>query len=595
MRRHAWWHLTWPAWPVTLAVVAANLFVCAVIAISLEASYRVYLQRAAVISHNTNRLVSQSIASEIDRIDMGLGVVQDEYARQRADGRVDPARLKELLRRQFERLPMSDGLRLADAQGRVLYGSDASLPAGITIADRDYFVRLRDDPAAQLVVSRPMQGRISGKWILVFARRVGGPGGAFEGVVFAPVAIDWFDRKFAALKVGEHGAVVLRGDASRDFDLLARFPQAGFVGQTTVSPQFREMIGENPQGGTYEARAGADNINRTFSYEPVGQYPLITLVGLATDDTLEEWRSEVAKFALLAVAFAVLTALGGRFLLRSWSARIRAYDEVRFLNAQLERDIAARRQVEAEVTRLNQELEGRVLDRTRELEAANKELESFSYSVSHDLRAPLRAIDGFSKALVEDHAGGLDEDARHCLDRIRGNAVRMGTLIDDMLDFSRTSRRQMETVPVDMNALAREVFDEARAAVPQRDVVLRLGSLPPARGDRAMIRQVLVNLVSNAVKFTAPRPQAVIEIDGRQGYGQNSYTVKDNGVGFDMRHADKLFGVFERLHGTDEFPGTGIGLAIVKRIVERHGGRVAAESTMGEGTTMVFSLPNGET
>ena len=251
--------------------------------------------------------------------------------------------------------------------------------------------------------------------------------------------------------------------------------------------------------------------------------------------------------------------------------------------------------VEAQVRQLNQELEQRVADRTAALEHANKELESFSYSVSHDLRAPLRAIDGFSRILQEEYDAILGEEGRRYTETIGRNAVRMGQLISDILDFSRMSRREIAVTPVDMTALAREVYEEVRGAAPaERNIVLHLGDLPPARGDQALLRQVWVNLLSNAVKYTGPTPEAVIEVGGSQAGDENTYRVKDNGVGFDMRYVDKLFGVFQRLHSDGEFEGTGIGLAIVKRIVARHGGRVWAESKPGEGSTLHFTLPARE-
>ncbi len=238
-----------------------------------------------------------------------------------------------------------------------------------------------------------------------------------------------------------------------------------------------------------------------------------------------------------------------------------------------------------------------VQQRTVALEEANKELESFSYSVSHDLRAPLRAIDGFAHLLSEEYDGILGDEGRRYTETIGRNAVRMGQLISDILDFSRMSRREIAVTPVDMNELAREVYKEVRGAAPaERNIVLHMGDLPPAYGDRALLRQVWVNLLSNAVKYTSPRPEAVIEVNGSVDGGENTYWVKDNGVGFDMRYADKLFGVFQRLHSDGEFEGTGIGLAIVKRIVTRHGGRVWAEGKPGEGAAFYFTLParNGE-
>ncbi|MGE5468370.1 MAG: MASE3 domain-containing protein [Ignavibacteria bacterium] len=246
-------------------------------------------------------------------------------------------------------------------------------------------------------------------------------------------------------------------------------------------------------------------------------------------------------------------------------------------------------QAEAQIREFNRDLEHRVVERTAQLEAANKELEAFSYSISHDLRAPLRAIDGFSQILSEDYADRLDADGQHHLSTIRAGAQRLGELIDDILTFSRTSRQELAFAPVDMNRLVREAFDEVRPE--GREIVLQAAELPPAKGDPTLIRQVLVNLLSNAVKFTAGRSPAVIEVSGTVEGPEAVYCVKDNGAGFDMRYADKLFGVFQRLHRASDYEGTGIGLAIVKRIVVRHGGRVWANAEPGAGARFYFTLP----
>ena len=233
---------------------------------------------------------------------------------------------------------------------------------------------------------------------------------------------------------------------------------------------------------------------------------------------------------------------------------------------------------------LNAELDARVTARTAELTQANAELEAFSYSVSHDLRAPLRAVDGFARLVEDDYGARLDDEGRRMLGVIRAQALRMGRLIDDLLAFSRVSRQAMEPSAIDMQALAREVFDALAALEPARTVRLELGALPPAHGSPALIRQVWENLLANAVKFTRDREVAVIEVGGHPDEGGGTaYYVKDNGAGFDMRYADKLFGVFQRLHSDAEFPGTGIGLSIVARIVHRHGGRVWAEAEVGRG------------
>jgi len=281
----------------------------------------------------------------------------------------------------------------------------------------------------------------------------------------------------------------------------------------------------------------------------------------------------------------------------------------------ISRDITERKRVEEELSEYRELLEEQVRDRTEELESANlklmylnrrleenlhtlsnvnRELDAFSYSVSHDLQAPLRAIKGFSHMLEEMHSHQLDEEGLRLLGVVKQNTEHMGVLIDDLLTFSRTAGQELRKSEVDMQSLVDGVMHELMPTFEGRQVEFNIGYLPPAFCDASMMRLVLVNLLSNAIKFTRPRELARIEVDAMDEGDTSVYYVKDNGVGFDQRYEEKLYGVFHRLHGDDEFEGTGVGLALAQRIVLRHGGRLWAESTLGEGAIFYFTIPDLE-
>jgi PAS domain S-box-containing protein len=326
--------------------------------------------------------------------------------------------------------------------------------------------------------------------------------------------------------------------------------------------------------------AGAERIKGYTADEIIGQHfsrffpsediqrgkPVHELKVAAAEGRLEDEGWRVRKDGSRFWANVVITAI------RDKAGTLRGFSRVT-------RDLTERKQAEEEGKKSNEQLE-----------AANKELEAFSYSVSHDLRAPLRAIDGFSRILLEDHMAHLPADAQRYLHGVRNNSQQMGRLIDDLLTFARLSRQPLLKQLVRPADLIRQCMDELHAEQQDRRVKIAIGDLPACQADPALLKQVWLNLISNAFKYTRKQVVAVIEVGSREQAGACAFFVKDNGVGFDMRYADKLFGVFQRLHRSEDYAGTGVGLAIVQRIIHRHGGRVWAEAAVDHGATFYFTL-----
>jgi PAS domain S-box-containing protein len=311
---------------------------------------------------------------------------------------------------------------------------------------------------------------------------------------------------------------------------------------------------------------------------------------------LEDWQAARKNFdrALRGEAF-VESSLSGeedrsRRYLEIFHSPIRTGANEIIGVAVYSRDVTERKRAENEIRLLNVNLEQRVRDRTTELEASNNELEAFSYSVSHDLRAPLRAIDGFTRILADEYAAHLDTEGKRLCSVVRENAKSMAQLIDDLLAFSRLGRAEMNLSRIDMGAMANAVFHELTTPESRGRIDFQIGNLPPAVADPTLMRQVWMNLLSNAIKFSSQRDRAIIRVSARQSQGETVYAVQDDGAGFEMQYVGKLFGVFQRLHSAREFEGTGVGLALVQRVIRRHGGRVWAEGEPDKGATFYFAL-----
>jgi len=597
-------------WALLAITLFADLFVVLVVAASLQASHQHYWERAATTSRNTNRLVAQGIQGEIEQIDQGLRSVVDEFARERSAGGLHIPTMTGYLRRLQERLPMTDSLRIADAQGQIVSGSDPVLPTGVSIADREYFTRLKDAADDPLALSPPVLGKISGKWVVIFSRRLAPSGQDFPGVVFAAVPIDWFEKLFARLDIGPQGVVVLRGNATRNFDIIARYPhQPALVGQTSVSAQFRSLITANPAEGSYEAVAAGDGVRRIFAYQAVGPHPLVTLVGLSTEDTMVPWRREAEKLIALAVTFVMLSALGCWAIARSWLARARAYREISLLNEELAQDNAARRRAEGEALRLNAELEQRVHERTAQLESANQELilardaadtasqakSAFLANMSHEIRTPLNAISGMAHLVRRE---GLSPRQAERMDKLESASQHLIEVINAVLDLSKieAGKLSLEETSVSPGQLlgdaAAMLRDKAEAK--HLRLVTECGTLPASLlGDPTRLQQALLNYATNAIKFT-DQGEVTLRVAlaaEDSGTALLRFEVTDTGIGIAPEAMGKLFSAFEQADNstTRKYGGTGLGLAITGKLAQLMGGEAGAESTLGVGSRFWFT------
>jgi signal transduction histidine kinase len=388
----------------------------------------------------------------------------------------------------------------------------------------------------------------------------------------------------------------LRSQSDQAFDLVRQSMELRHQGKTAA---------ESLAGIATQIRPVSISLNKTYTAMLDEENNLLKsrsdgqAVASRSAKRLELWGGIIA-FLLMGGALAIFW--------RESSVRLRAEHLLAQTNAQLEKRVrertievqrvndllrdenAERVAAEEEIRLLNAVLEQRVIERTSQLQASNQELEAFCYSVSHDLRAPLRHIDGFSKILMEDFSSQLTPEAAHCLDRIQKSINNMGLLVDALLNLSRLTRKGIAPQRVPLGDIVNAARNELQTELAGRNVTWRIGALPVVQGDPSLLKQVFVNLLANAVKFTRNRESAVIEVFQLEGKDETTILIRDNGVGFNMKYADKLFGVFQRLHTSEQFEGTGVGLATVQRIIQKHGGRVWAESEPEHGASFYFTV-----
>lgn len=439
-------------------------------------------------------------------------------------------------------------------------------PVAINIGDREYFKTHIPRDYGGLFFSKPVQSRITGDWTFPMSRRISKPDGGFGGIVSVAVNPKYFSDFYQQAELGEKGVVDLVG---RDgISRARRDGTAASVGFDHKEANVMKSSRADPVGNLL-TRGNADGTRRYLSYRVLQDYPLMIVVGTSQAEVLAPHTQRKQQYVWAAVMVCLFIVLMGWLLMLAVTRQQRATDAL---------------------ARLNAELETRVASRTAELEAANRELNSFSYTIAHDLRAPVRAIGGFSAIVLEDNENKLDKTTVGYLRRVVAGAEQLARLIDDLLNMARLSRQEMRRQEQSFSDLAAHAVQSLVVAYPQRVVDISIQPGITINGDPGLMRVLLDNLIGNAWKYSGKTSAAQIAIGVENHNGQSVYFVRDNGAGFDMQYVHKLFAPFQRLHHRDEFDGTGIGLATVKKILDRHGGRIWLESAVNAGTTVFFTV-----
>jgi signal transduction histidine kinase len=521
--------------------------------------------------------------------------------------RRDGAACNLLFAEVLKQCPYYAAVAAADPKGQV-FACAPAVQGPVNIGDRLYFRKAIE--TGGFVVGEPILGRVSKKYSIDFAYPILDAAGRPHGVLIAGLDLHWLGNLLAKSDFPPGTAMGLTDGTGK---VLFRYPEPlKYIGKMLPEALIQAMAAGNEGVAAGMGLPGEERLFAFTRLAPPWQ-ELRVAIGLPTEWAIDKVNRDLRRNLIWLAAVALITMAAARFggnlfilqpvnKLLQVTRRLTHSDlaartgapyqpgELGQLAQAFDQMADSLQEWDADLLKTAAELR----QRAQELTAANRELENFTYSVAHDLRAPLRAMGGFARILLEDYPDQLDADGQRYLNIIQQEARKMGQLIDDLLALARLGRKALSLARLDLAELAQVVFDELKAAYPERNLQIEIQPLPAGQGDRVMFRQLLGNLLDNAIKFTQDRDPALIQVSGWSAGKENIYCIQDNGVGFDMRYVNKLFEVFQRLHPEEEYAGTGVGLAIVKRIIDRHGGRVWAESRLGEGATICFALPQRE-
>jgi signal transduction histidine kinase len=534
-----------------LVIAVLNGFILSLGGSALLDSYRQTRDRSVQSAQDLSVALTEGVGGLFDRIDFALLGIGDSF-RQTSS----PAEMRVLLAGWRKRVAVVDNFWVTDASGKIRFG-DKEVPglSEISLGDRDYFTHLRDDPASPMIISKPVVGRISQQWIIILARRINRPDGAFDGIALAALPISNVTAMFSGLHLGKDGAVALRAD---DLSVIARFPEtvgkSVAVGKTAVSQELQEAVQANPLAGNYLAKAGIDGIERALSYHKIGSRPVTVVVGLATSDTMTDWRRGAMPLMAGLAVFALLTVAGGAVISRIWRQRIEA---------------------------------------NKRLQAMVAEQERFSEILAHHLQEPVRIQHIFAQRLQTLLPEPLDPEVALSLHHVLRGANRQRALLRDVRTFLALDELlTAQPASCDAEAALSQLLKKLDSKLQELQTQLVIGELPTAPiGEKPFII-LMTALLENAIQYRSPTRPLIIRIEGDKVGGLVSFAITDNGLGIAKPYRERVFNVFERLNPEPNQSGTGIGLAMVRKIVQRSGGW--AEITDGEdgGTRVAVHFPS---